>query len=520
MHDIESGWEIEWVIRGADGEEIELPVRPHRSLTVGRDLTSDISLVDAGISRHHATICEEEGGLWIEDLHSQNGTYVNMERVFRAPLQEGDLITFGRVHFTLLSRRRRTEQDVELLRPLSSSDLAQLLRITRRLTTAQDPTTVFQRALDALSEALDCDRGAVLGCDPSHGGFQPLAVRARNGFPELESLRSEPVLQTVVQGRKVRALYRGRDGFRDPHPEGMAESLDYPTVLVPVHAWQRPVGVIYLDRHLQGRPFRPAEVDFLSAFAWISEGIFGASQHACDLLLSKERLEAHVGHRGLRRTERLLAADAAAASEVAGGFSRFFAQWTRQLDRLGRRMEEAQLAEEERDAVAELRRLTLTARASKLLWIAPPTARDAVDLSRLARCALRSSGRSEDDLRLAESMPRALAPPEALEVVLKLLAEAALAGEDEEPAGEPEPASEPLLAVEVAADGNWITIRFRTAVPRRREIDRDRELFLDLAEQLASRCLHGTIRARAAEGRAIELDLPVAAGALDETRVL
>jgi hypothetical protein len=318
----------------------------------------------------------------------------------------------------------------------------------------------------------------------------------------------------------VRALRRGRDGFRDPHPEGMESysDHDYPAVLVPVHAWQRPAGVIYLDRRLQGRPFAPAEVDFLSAFAWISEGIFGSSQHACDLLLSKERLEARGDHRGLRRTERLLAADAAAAADAAGGFSRFFAQWTRQLDRLGRRMEEAQLAEEERDAVAELRRLTLTARASKLLWIAPPTTRDAVDLGRLALCALRSSGRSANDLRLAASMPKALAPPEALEVVLKLLAEAALTG-DEISAGA-EPASDPLLAVDVSADGHWLTIRFRTAAPRRREIDRDRDLFLDLAEQLVSRCLHGTIRTTAAAGRAIELDLPVAAGALDETRVL
>src|SRR5262249_25087338 len=51
--------------------------------------------------RQHALITFEDGQLFIEDLNSSNGTYVNRSRVCpgqRRPLRVGDLIQIGTVH--------------------------------------------------------------------------------------------------------------------------------------------------------------------------------------------------------------------------------------------------------------------------------------------------------------------------------------------------------------------------------------------------------------------------------------
>lgn len=65
-------------------------------ITVGRDTRADILLDDATVSRQHAVFRRSETGYIIEDAGSLNGTYVNMERVDSAPLQNGDSIMIGK----------------------------------------------------------------------------------------------------------------------------------------------------------------------------------------------------------------------------------------------------------------------------------------------------------------------------------------------------------------------------------------------------------------------------------------
>ncbi len=62
--------------------------------TIGRDPLSDVVLDDDGISRAHARVHMADP-LWIEDLASTNGTYVNGARVGRSRVREGDRLQFG-----------------------------------------------------------------------------------------------------------------------------------------------------------------------------------------------------------------------------------------------------------------------------------------------------------------------------------------------------------------------------------------------------------------------------------------
>ena len=64
---------------------------------LGRDAHVDVQIVAEGISREHAVIFFAEAKLYIEDLNSSNGTYLNGERVSQpAVLSDRDRITLGK----------------------------------------------------------------------------------------------------------------------------------------------------------------------------------------------------------------------------------------------------------------------------------------------------------------------------------------------------------------------------------------------------------------------------------------
>jgi pSer/pThr/pTyr-binding forkhead associated (FHA) protein len=73
---------------------------------IGRNPTTDITLLDENISREHSIILRdsETGTYSIEDLQSTNGTKVNGKRVRSADLQPEDEIEIGHTRFRFLIR--------------------------------------------------------------------------------------------------------------------------------------------------------------------------------------------------------------------------------------------------------------------------------------------------------------------------------------------------------------------------------------------------------------------------------
>ncbi|MGN6108981.1 MAG: diguanylate cyclase [Kofleriaceae bacterium] len=70
---------------------------PRGESVIGRSLGADIRIVDDGVSRRHARLRDDGEQLWIDDLESRNGTFVNGQRIERGVLlREGDKIAIGR----------------------------------------------------------------------------------------------------------------------------------------------------------------------------------------------------------------------------------------------------------------------------------------------------------------------------------------------------------------------------------------------------------------------------------------
>ena len=68
---------------------------------IGRNPTTDITLLDESISREHAIVSMDEasGEYVLEDLQSTNGSKVNGKRIRSSTLAHGDEIEIGHTKF-------------------------------------------------------------------------------------------------------------------------------------------------------------------------------------------------------------------------------------------------------------------------------------------------------------------------------------------------------------------------------------------------------------------------------------
>lgn len=73
----------------------EFPLYPDREILVGRSSDLDMVLVEDMVSRKHAKISITGDQIFIQDLGSTNGSFVNGEKIRRARLKEGDRILIG-----------------------------------------------------------------------------------------------------------------------------------------------------------------------------------------------------------------------------------------------------------------------------------------------------------------------------------------------------------------------------------------------------------------------------------------
>ena len=98
-----------------DGGSVELPLSkevilgrldPGRAIFPDVDLTSQDGM-DKGVSRRHARITLREGQVFVEDLNSLNGTFLNATRLVPElpyPVKDGDRIQLGKLLVTVTLR--------------------------------------------------------------------------------------------------------------------------------------------------------------------------------------------------------------------------------------------------------------------------------------------------------------------------------------------------------------------------------------------------------------------------------
>ena len=110
-------------------EDVKIPVT-HWENVIGRSSGSDIRVNSKSVSRNHAVLTRYDDGSWtITDADSQNGTWVNGERVTICPLTAGDLIEVGEAKMELLPISHRQEIKQAQLREKAASGWDSVLNL-------------------------------------------------------------------------------------------------------------------------------------------------------------------------------------------------------------------------------------------------------------------------------------------------------------------------------------------------------------------------------------------------------
>jgi len=90
------------LIGEADGELFDFILQPGES-RAGASSDNDLVIRIAGVSDRHALLGIDADGMWLRDLGSKNGTFVNGQRVEDSRVRVGDIVCIGPVSLRLVA---------------------------------------------------------------------------------------------------------------------------------------------------------------------------------------------------------------------------------------------------------------------------------------------------------------------------------------------------------------------------------------------------------------------------------
>ncbi|MCA9564509.1 MAG: FHA domain-containing protein, partial [Myxococcales bacterium] len=272
----------------------------HRA-AIGRHPAQDIQVLDRVVSKEHALVEFREGGYWVTDVGSRNGTYLNGKRIDGSrSLTDGDEITIGSttIRFEAVSPRESladrvtvhggvesairtrmsTREALGFLPESNISDIEVLradyekLRIANELNQALslefDLDQLLHKILDRAFTIFRCDRGVILIQDETTNMFVPFAARLRKNRDATENIRiSETILREVIE--KHQAILSS-DAMMDSRFQGshsiIMEGIRS-TMSVPLLYQDKLLGIIHLDSQVAAGAFSEKDLHLLSGFA-------------------------------------------------------------------------------------------------------------------------------------------------------------------------------------------------------------------------------------------------------------
>jgi transcriptional regulator with GAF, ATPase, and Fis domain len=283
------------------GSVLELP---EGDISVGREATNHVRLVDPSVSRRHSLLKNEGGHCKIVDLDSFNGTYVNSVPVIEQELKHGDQVAIGDVlllfllhdaedetaqpsvklddagfvtQSTILLRRQEAfylqpEKVLAALPPTAriARDLNALLKISTAVNSIHGGDALQRHLLEMILEVVPAERGTILLADEGSEEFvSSISVSKLSGRDETIRVSRTAALQAFREGVAVL-----NNDISVDVPLGPAESLfgaDVRALMcVPLALPEKTLGVIYLDTSDTVTTFNEHHLQLVTAIAGIA----------------------------------------------------------------------------------------------------------------------------------------------------------------------------------------------------------------------------------------------------------
>lgn len=131
------------VLKRSDNDSQEEIFEVDNQILVGRSRKCDILLDDCLVSRSHALFQFKESTLFLTDLTSRNGTYVNQERIHELALKPGDEIKIGHSQLTYLSSKTEIDRSFEVVDDAAQSFATPIIKKALTLHTRHKITDSF-----------------------------------------------------------------------------------------------------------------------------------------------------------------------------------------------------------------------------------------------------------------------------------------------------------------------------------------------------------------------------------------
>jgi K+-sensing histidine kinase KdpD len=258
----------------------------HPPCIVGRGGSADLAFPDPAISEQHALLLEIEGKLWIRDLESTNGVFVNdIKVVSEGPIRQSDCIQLGKTRFLVLECDQVIPSQTMILHTLDPSDeggldrkrLKLILEMATELSENQEMDALHENLLPKFKEVFKQDRGCI-------------ALFQEDG--SLKPLFADPSLASVPLSRSViRRLFQGGESFLLEDALSDASLKEQESVLglsirsalcAPLIYRNQIYGLIYLDRNVPGA-YNQDDLELLKTIALITAPLIENARLLCEL---------------------------------------------------------------------------------------------------------------------------------------------------------------------------------------------------------------------------------------------
>ena len=291
-------------------------------VSIGRDLSNSVSINDPSISRRHCLIRKNgsSNGFHVVDLQSYNGTFVNGLPVADRALTHCDQIALGDLRFIFLthddtvpgddgdlitgSTIRLEREQAFYLRPedavpnLSVDSRAvgernALLKISTTINSIRKSHELQQRLLELTLDVVPAERGAILLADEDCEDF----VSCR-GWDRLSGADDSIRVSRTISRQVLREVVAILSNDVVENENGGSPSLVAARVssllCVPLVAFDKPLGVIYLDTSSRVAQFDEAHLQLLTAIAGIAAIAFENARQFALLETENQRLQQEV----------------------------------------------------------------------------------------------------------------------------------------------------------------------------------------------------------------------------------
>lgn len=227
----------------------------NKGLNIGRLLDNDIVLNHAIVSRRHAHVELRGRQVWITDLNSRNGIFVNRLRVKEEQLSDGDIITIGPFelnfedraaesvvlddsrYFPLASDGQAVQSGVI---PVSTLDLQEFYAIAMRLNQIVDFRELLDLVMEEVLRIVPAQRGFLLL--RKSGELVPMVV-----YPpgQGDVVISSTIVRKAVEGREAVLTRDARMDFAGS--ESIISANIRSAICVPLLLQSNTTGLILLD---------------------------------------------------------------------------------------------------------------------------------------------------------------------------------------------------------------------------------------------------------------------------------